>query len=133
MATAAFEKVGLNTNICVFSGRDITLDGALPEELQDKECLPSLLFLNLDAIHNLFHYFSEVVKSWVDVVEKIVMDEVHTLDTNSASGYPPFTMTASFAPTIPLILSSSFRPFCLRLVGRGAETKVLSPLQLALS
>ena len=79
MASAAFDKLGLDSNICVFSGRDITSDGALPEELRVKERLPSLLFLNLDAIHNLFHYFSDLLKSWVDVVDKIVIDEVHTI------------------------------------------------------
>ena len=79
MASAAFKKLDLNLSICVFSGRDITSDGALLEELRDKDNLPSLLFLNLDALNNLFKYFSKVFKSWMDVVDKIVIDEVHTI------------------------------------------------------
>ena len=79
MASAAFKKLSLDSNICGFSGRDVTSDGLLPEELRDKDNLPSLLFLNLDAIYNLFKYFPEVFKSWVDVVDKIVIDEGHTI------------------------------------------------------
>ena len=110
MATAAFEKVGLNTNICVFSGRDITRDGVLPEELQVKESLPSLLFLNLDAIHNLFHYFSELVKSWVDVVEKIVIDEVHTIfsEMSFRNKYKVYSELPSLG--IPIVVLSGSMP-----------------------
>ncbi|KAI2489063.1 hypothetical protein MHU86_25529 [Fragilaria crotonensis] len=79
MAPTAFEKLSFKSNICVFSGRDITSDGPLPEELREKENLPSLLFLSLDAVSNLFMCFSEVLKSWVDVVNKIVIDDVHTI------------------------------------------------------
>jgi hypothetical protein len=53
--------------------------GSLPDELSNKECLPSLIFVNLDGMFNLFTYFFEELKSWVDVVDKIVLDEVHTI------------------------------------------------------
>jgi hypothetical protein len=78
MASATFEKLSLNSSICVFSGQDIS-DGVLPEELWEKDNLPSLLFLNLDAMNNLFKCFSEELKSWVNVIDKIVIDEVHTI------------------------------------------------------
>lgn len=110
MATAAFEKLGLNTNICVFSGQDITSNGVLPEELQVKESLPSLLFLNLNAIHNLFHYFSELVKSWVDVVEKIVIDEVHTIfsEMSFRNKYKVYSELPSLG--IPIVVLSGSMP-----------------------
>jgi hypothetical protein len=44
-----------------------------------KECLPILLFLNLDAMYNLFTYFHEDLKSWIPSIDKIVIDEVHTV------------------------------------------------------
>ena len=79
MASAAFRKRDIESSLCVFSGWDITSDGALPEALRDKNNIPSLLFLNLDAANNLFNTFSDVFKSWVDVIDKIVINEVHTI------------------------------------------------------
>ena len=81
-ATAAIEKVGFATSIvtCLLTGCDIT-DGSLPQELSNMEHLPSLLFLNLDALFNLFTYHFEVFKSWVEVMDKIVLDEIHTVLT----------------------------------------------------
>ena len=79
-ANAAVEKLGLETHISIifFTGSDIR-EGSLPEELSNKESLPSLIFLNLDGAYNLFTYFFEDLKSWVDVVDKMVIDEVHTI------------------------------------------------------
>ena len=79
-ALSAFEKSGYKDRISVlvFTGSDIK-DGVLPIELSDKNDLPSLLFLNLDAMSNLFKYFREQLKSWVDRLEMIVVDEIHTI------------------------------------------------------
>ncbi|KAI2503192.1 hypothetical protein MHU86_11295 [Fragilaria crotonensis] len=85
--SAAFKKLGLDSNMRVFTGQDITSDGVLPEGLYTKERLPSLLFLNLDALNNLFHYFGEVFKSWLDVVDKIVIDEAHTILSETFSKF----------------------------------------------
>ena len=78
--SAVIEKLGFGSNISLlcFTGRDIS-QGCLPEEISDKKKLPGILFLNLDAIFNLFTFYFEHLKSWVDVVDKIVIDEVHTV------------------------------------------------------
>jgi hypothetical protein len=80
-ALAAIEKMGFGTSISIlhFTGSDIREGSPLPEELSDKEYLPSLLFINLDGAYNLFTHFLEDLKSWVDVIDKIVIDEVHTI------------------------------------------------------
>jgi hypothetical protein len=110
MASAAFEKLSLKSSICVFSGRDITSEGALPEELRDKANLPSLLFLNLDAVNNLFKYFSEVFKSWVDIVDKIVIDEVHTIlsEMSFRDKYKVYSELPSLG--IPIVVLSGSLP-----------------------
>lgn len=79
-ASTIMDQVGCGSTIStyLFTGRDIT-QGSLPEELSNKEDLPSILFLNLDAMYNLFTFYFEHMKSWVDVVDKIVIDEVHTI------------------------------------------------------
>ena len=81
-ATTAFDKVGFGTSIstCIFTGGDINV-GLLPDELSNKEDLPNILFLNLDALFNLFTFHFETFKSWIDVMDKIVIDEVHTFLT----------------------------------------------------
>jgi hypothetical protein len=80
MATAAVESVGFGSSIsiCVFKGGDI-MDGCLPDELLDSDALPHLLFLNLNAMSNLFTFHFEVLKLWVRFMDKIVLDEVHTI------------------------------------------------------
>jgi hypothetical protein len=79
-ANAVIEKLGFDSSIStsLYTGRDIT-QGSLPDDISDKETLPSILFLNLDAIYNLFTFHLEHLKSWIDVVDKIVIDEVHTI------------------------------------------------------
>jgi hypothetical protein len=79
-ANAVIEKLGFDSSIStsLYTGRDIT-QGSLPDDISDKETLPSILFLNLDAIYNLFTFHFEHLKSWIDVVDKIVIDEVHTI------------------------------------------------------
>ena len=82
-ALSAFEKSGLKDfiSVLVFTGSDIK-DGVLPIQLSNKVELPSLLFLNLDAMSNLFKYFPETLKSWAtDQLEMIVVDEIHTIYT----------------------------------------------------
>jgi hypothetical protein len=81
-ATTALDKLGFGTRIsaCIFTGADINV-GVLPDELSNNEDLPSLLFLNLDALFNLFTFHFETFKSWIDVMDKIVIDEVHTFLT----------------------------------------------------
>ena len=110
MASAALEKLSLQSTICVFSGQHITSDGALPEELREKDSLPSLLFLNLDAVNNLFKYFSEVFKSWVDVVDKIVIDEVHTIlsEMSFRDKYRVYSELPSLG--IPIVVMSGSLP-----------------------
>jgi DEAD/DEAH box helicase len=80
--TTAVEKVGFGTSIssCIFTGGDINV-GLLPDELSNKEDLPNILFLNLDALFNLFTFHFETFKSWIDNIDKIVIDEVHTFLT----------------------------------------------------
>ena len=63
-----------------YTGQEIK-EGCLPEDLSNKNELPSLLFLNLDAMYNLFFSFYQDLKSWVEFVDKIVLDEVHTIFT----------------------------------------------------
>ena len=79
-ALTAFEKLGLEDRVSIltFTGSDIQVD-KLPTELSNKDALPSLLFLSLDALSNLVSFFPEDVKSWKDSVEMIVVDEVHTI------------------------------------------------------
>ena len=73
-------QLGFDSSIstALFTGGDIT-ERSLPNEISDKETLPSLLFLNLDAIYNMFMFYFEHLKSWKDVMDKIVIDEVHTV------------------------------------------------------
>ncbi|KAI2508599.1 hypothetical protein MHU86_5782 [Fragilaria crotonensis] len=94
----------------VFTGQDITSDGVLPEGLYTKERLPSLLFLNLDALNNLFHYFGEVFKSWLDVVDKIVIDEAHTIlsETCFRDKYKVYSKLPSLG--IPIVMLSGSMP-----------------------
>ena len=79
-ANAVFKKLGFDSSISTsqYTGRDIT-QGPLPDHISDKEMLPCILFLNLDAIFNLFTFHLEHLKSWIDVVDMIVIDEVHTV------------------------------------------------------
>jgi hypothetical protein len=74
------ETLRLDNRISIrfYTGQDIK-EGCLPEDLSNKNELPSLLFLNLDAVYNLFCYFYQDLKSWVEFVDKIVLDEVHTI------------------------------------------------------
>jgi superfamily II DNA helicase RecQ len=108
--SAAFEKHGLKANIRIFTGQDITSDGVLPEELRERENLPSLLFLNLDALNNLFHYSGELFKSWVDVVNKIVIDEAHTIlsETSFRDTYKVYSKLPSLG--IPIVVLSGSMP-----------------------
>ena len=64
-ALKAFEKVGYQDHVSIltFTGGDIQ-EGFLPTELSNKDTLPSLLFLSLDAMYNLFTYFPEELTSW---------------------------------------------------------------------
>ena len=56
-ACNAIDKLSLDgIVILTFNGRDIH-EGNLPEQLGCVESLPNLLFLNLDAMYNLFHHF----------------------------------------------------------------------------
>jgi DEAD/DEAH box helicase len=79
-AVAVFEELLLPPNIssCFFTGRDIK-EGHFPQQLTDKAFLPGILFLNLDGMYNLFTYFFEELRSWVPFMDKIVLDEVHTI------------------------------------------------------
>jgi hypothetical protein len=110
MTSAALDKLALKSSICVFTGRDITSEGALPEELRDTENLPSLLFLNLDAMNNLFKFFSEVIKSWVEVVDKIVIDEAHTIlsEMSFRTKYRVYSELPSLG--IPIVVLSGSLP-----------------------
>jgi hypothetical protein len=78
-ARTAMKKVGMDdVSILSFTGCDIH-EGNLPVALQCKSKLPQLLFLNVDAMHNLFFSFVEELKSWTGLIDKIVLDEVHTV------------------------------------------------------
>jgi superfamily II DNA helicase RecQ len=79
-ANAVIKTLGFENSIStsLYTGRDIT-QGSLPDDISDKETLPSILFLNLDAMYNLFTFYFEHLKSWKDVMDKIVIDEVHTI------------------------------------------------------
>ena len=81
-ASAAIKKVGFASSIptCLLTGHDINV-GLLPEELSSVDHLPSLLFLNLDALYNLFTFHFETFKSWAAEIDKIVIDEIHTFLT----------------------------------------------------
>jgi hypothetical protein len=77
--TTVLDKLGFGTHpsTCIFTGGDINV-GLLPDELSNKDDLPSLLFLNLDGLFNLFTFHFQTFKSWIDVMDKIVIDEIHT-------------------------------------------------------
>jgi superfamily II DNA helicase RecQ len=78
-ASAAMEKIGITgISILSFTGTDIN-QGTLPEVLQCKTTLPQLLFLNVDTMYTLFFFFGEDLKSWTSCIDKIVIDEVHTI------------------------------------------------------
>jgi hypothetical protein len=78
-ACAAMTKLNLtDVSICCLTGSDITV-GGLPEVLQSKENLPQLLFINLDAMHHLFELYVEDLKTWKHLIDKIVIDEIHTI------------------------------------------------------
>jgi superfamily II DNA helicase RecQ len=78
-AITVLDKLGFWTpySTRIFTGRDINV-GLLPDELSNKDDLPSLLFLNLDALFNLFMFHAKTFKSWINVMDKIVIDEAHT-------------------------------------------------------
>jgi hypothetical protein len=78
-ACSAMKKLNLGeVSISCLTGGDITV-GGLPEALKSKETLPHLLFLNLDAMHHLFELYVEDLKTWKPFIDKIVIDEVHTI------------------------------------------------------
>jgi DEAD/DEAH box helicase len=106
------------TTLC-FTGSDIT-DGNLPIELSNKDCLPSLLFLNIDAMYNLFNYFYEEIKEWINVLEKIVIDEVHTIFSEHIFREKYKVYSKISALGIPIVaLSGSIPKFAIsRLVRR---------------
>jgi len=82
-AKKTMEKMGFhNVSTGLFLGGDIREghDG-LPTDLSSPEFLPSLIFLNIDAVHNLVLYFEEELRSWIDCLDKIVLDKVHTVFT----------------------------------------------------
>jgi hypothetical protein len=78
-AITAQDKLGFWTiySMCIFTGWDISV-GLLPNKLSNKDDLPSLLFLNLDVLFNLFMFHVKTFKSWINVMDKIVIDEAHT-------------------------------------------------------
>jgi superfamily II DNA helicase RecQ len=81
-ALSIFKGLGINDTIrppLFFTGVDIKENCSLPVQLSDQDHLPSLLFLNLDAMYNLFTFFREDMKSWIGSIDKIVVDEVHTI------------------------------------------------------
>ena len=135
-ASGVIEKLGLLSSISsiVFTGSDIR-EGSLPEELSNKECLPSLIFLNLDGMNNLFTYFFEDLQSWVDVIDKIVIDEVHTIISESSFrnkyklysklpvlGIPIVALSGS----LPLFVLSSFaRRLCLSVTEDLSDMKII--------
>jgi superfamily II DNA helicase RecQ len=115
LATAAVDSVGFasSISICVFKGCDF-MEGCLPEELSDSDALPNLLFVNLDAMSNLFNFHFEALKSWVPFMDKIVLDEVHTIYSELS-----FREKYKVCPKLPilgipiLVLSGSVPLFAL--------------------
>lgn len=79
MTSKVMETLGFDSNIFIllFTGSDIK-EGTLPEELTNKNFFPNLLFLSLDAMYNLYTYVRIEMENWIDVFDKIVIDEVHT-------------------------------------------------------
>jgi hypothetical protein len=78
-AISALDKLGFWTtySMCIFTGRDINV-GLLPDKLSNKDDLPSLLFLNLNALFTFFMFHVKTFMSWINVMDKIVIDEAHT-------------------------------------------------------
>ena len=126
-ALLAFEKAGYGNRVSIltFTGSDIK-DKVLPIQLSDKDDLPSLLFLNLDAMSNLFKYFREQLKSWVEhhQLEMIVVDEIHTIysEMDFRSKYSVYERLSSLG--VPIVgLSGSVPLFA---VNRLAKRLCLS-------
>jgi hypothetical protein len=135
-ACSVMEKLGLEKRISIrfYTGRDI-LEGQLPEDLSDKEDLPSLLFISVDAMYNLFAFFHEDLKSWYNFVDKIVIDEVHTIISELSFrekyrvyfrlpvlGIPIVALSGS----VPLFAVSRFaKRLCLSVVDDLSDMKVI--------
>ncbi len=66
--------------------------------------------MNLDAVSYLFKYFSEVFKSWVEVVDKIVIDEVHTIFSEMSFRNKYKTYSALPSLRIPIVVLSGSLP-----------------------
>jgi Helicase conserved C-terminal domain len=137
-ALLIFENLGLSETIrrpLFFTGSDIQENGSLPVELSGRDHLPSLLFLNLDAMYNLFTYFREDLKSWVGSIDKIVLDEVHTMYSEigfrhiykiffelSVLGIPIFALSGS----VPLFaVSRMAKRFCLSVKDDLSDVRVV--------
>jgi superfamily II DNA helicase RecQ len=110
-ARTTMQRIGMNdVSILSFTGREIH-EGNLPVELQCKSTLPHLLFLNVDAMHNLFFSFVEELKSWASLIDKIVLDEVHTVFSELAfrQKYRVYFHLSSLG--IPIVAMSGSVPF----------------------
>ena len=66
--------------ILSYKKMDMT-DNRLPDELSNKENLPDLLLLSLEAFSFLFDNFKAILDEWIqnNLVFKIYVDEIHTL------------------------------------------------------
>jgi hypothetical protein len=134
-ACTAVEKLGMSEiSILSFTGSEIH-EGVLPAELQNKETLPQLLFLNLDAMYNLFFFFPDDVRSWTSSVDKIVLDEIHTIysemrfrqkykvyESLAVLGIPIVGMSGS----VPLFaITRLARHLCLSVLDDLSDVKVI--------
>jgi hypothetical protein len=109
-ATAVFTKHSLkDITTAAFTGGEIS-EGNLPEELQNSECLPHLMFLNLEAMHNLFHYFPQTLRSWRKSIDKIVIDEAHTILTELSFREKYSVYSCLPALGIPIVLMTGSLP-----------------------
>ena len=108
------EKHGLDKQISIrfYTGRGIT-KGLLPEDLSNKEELPSLLFVRVDVMYNLCTFFHEDLKSWFYFVDKIVIDEVHTIfsEMSFREKYKVYLRLPVLGIPIVALSGSNYTPF----------------------
>lgn len=73
-------EASIDMSIMGFISADISMS-ILPPCLADKQLLPDLVFLTLEALSNLITHHTLRIKEWVaaGLIHRIVIDEIHTV------------------------------------------------------
>lgn len=103
-------------DICSLKGKDID-EKVIPNVLKDKDSLPSILFVSLEAINYLMEYFVGHMEdlSKEGLISKIFIDECHTLlsELNFRKNYTSLCKIAAL--NVPMmVFSGSFQKYFIR-------------------